>query len=45
MKRTLSFLLTLLMLVTSLPLNAFTVLAEELTAEEIAELRRMIDEK
>ena len=38
MKRTLSFLLTLLMLVTSLPLNAFTVLAEELTAEETSPL-------
>ena len=33
MKRTLSFLLTLLMLVTSLPLNAFIALAQELTAE------------
>ncbi len=38
MKRTLSFLLTLLMLVTSLPLNALTVLAEELTAEETSPL-------
>ncbi|MBQ9794955.1 MAG: prolyl oligopeptidase family serine peptidase, partial [Clostridia bacterium] len=33
MKRTLSFLLTLLMLVSSLPLNAFIALAQELTAE------------
>jgi hypothetical protein len=34
MKRTLSFLLTLLMLVTSLPVNAFLALAEGIVAEE-----------
>ena len=33
MKRSLSFLLTLLMLITALPLNALVALAEELTAE------------
>ena len=37
MKRTLSFLLTLLMLVTSLPLNAFLALAEGIVAEEAEE--------
>ncbi len=38
MKRTLSFLLTLLMLVTSLPMNALVALAEGIVAEEAAEV-------
>ena len=38
MKRILSLLLTLLLLITSLPVNAFVALAEGIVAEEAAEV-------